>query len=70
MKTRHHRKAKFEGGTDDKENISRVPDKWHKAFHLLFGHGNPHTVAKRLNELWIDPQYELVVVPKRPTRRW
>ena len=61
MKTKHHRKARVYGGTSEKRNISRVPDKWHRAYHLLFGAGEPYIIAKRLNEIWIDPNYEVII---------
>lgn len=60
-KTKHHRKAKANNGGNDKANISKVNDKHHKAFHLLFGTGSPFEVAKILNDKWLDPAYELVV---------
>lgn len=63
----HHRKPKFLGGTDDWENISRVPCKKHKAFHLLFNHQTVYRIAEILNEKWIDKDYILIV--KRRKRR-
>ena len=60
-KTRHHRKPKSFGGGNNKRNIVKIPDKFHRAYHILFGAGNVHDVAKRLNETYIDPDFELVV---------
>lgn len=62
--TRHHRKPRCNGGTNDPENISMVRDDRHCAFHLLFSEGSPEKVAEMLNKYWIDPAYEMVVVPK------
>jgi len=60
-KNRHHRRCKSHGGTYEKSNISIVPKHVHRAYHLLFSNGTPHEVARTLNEVWIDPTYELVV---------
>lgn len=61
--TRHHRKPRCCGGSDCEENISWVPSNQHEAYHILFGHGGDvNLTVKRLNELWIDPKYQLVVV--------
>ena len=60
-KTKHHRKPACMSGGNNKRNIVRIPDKFHRAYHLLFGPGDPHEIARRLNETYIDPDYELVV---------
>ncbi len=59
--TRHHRKPKCMQGSNHPSNISMVGNKPHRAFHLLFRHGNPHYIAKMLNKLWVDPDYIFVV---------
>jgi len=59
--SRHHRKSKHAGGTNDKENISRVSDKKHRAFHLLFSHGNPYKIASVLNKIRLDPDFKITV---------
>ena len=64
QQTKHHRLPKCLGGTDDPSNISFVRDDRHRAYHLLFSEGSPDKVVMRLNKYWIDPAYELVVVPK------
>lgn len=64
--SRHHRKCKSNGGTDDVRNISTVSRLHHKAFHILFANFDPHQIATILNNLWIDPDYELVVRRKVP----
>lgn len=60
-KTKHHRRPRVLGGNGEKRNISIVPDHLHKAYHLLFGEGNPHRIAYLLNEYYIDPDYEVVI---------
>lgn len=69
-KSRHHRKARVAGGTNDKTNISIVTKKAHNAYHLLFQEGNPHQVANIINKTWLDPAFELVVQRKRQTLDW
>ena len=73
-RTKHHRRPVSAGGTNEWDNISPVRKKFHDAFHLLFGPGLPEVVAETLNEIYLDPEYELVVrkrkVPlKRPRPR-
>lgn len=60
--TRHHRKPKSHNGSDDESNISIVPEKKHQYFHGLFGTDSVHQIAKKLNEIWIDPAYKLLVI--------
>ena len=42
----HHRKSKSAGGQNTSYNISRVKRKYHIAYHLLFGAGDPHFVSR------------------------
>ena len=62
--TTHHRKARCVQGTSDPKNLSKVPENKHRAYHLLFGHGDPFYIARILNKMWIDPDYEIVVIKK------
>jgi hypothetical protein len=62
MKTRHHRKPRSVGGSDRKDNISRIPEDLHRAWHLLFANNPPHTIANLINEFYIDPDWELTVM--------
>ena len=63
QKTCHHRLPKCCGGADTSENTSLVPRNKHEAYHLLFDHGGDvRRIAQILNEVWIDPKYQLVVV--------
>lgn len=59
----HHRKPKCLGGSDEPSNLSRVLLTKHRAFHQLFGHGGDvRLIAKQLNDIWLDPKYQFVVV--------
>lgn len=58
--TKHHRRPKSFGGGNDDENISHVPANKHRAYHLLFDAGDPRVIAERLNETWIDPQFQIL----------
>ena len=64
MMTNHHRRPVSEGGTRDPRNISRVHDKLHKAWHLLFANKTPYEIANICNQTWLDPEYEFVVKRK------
>lgn len=67
--SRHHRKARSFGGSDNGENISLVPQNKHRAWHLLFDCGAPETVAERINKTWIDPEYVVVAIKKKDIER-
>ena len=62
--SRHHRRCRSNGGTDDNDNLSQVSSIQHKAFHILFLNKNVYEIAEILNETWIDPRFNLVVVKK------
>lgn len=59
--TRHHRKGKCYGGSDHESNISIVSRKKHQAYHTLFGDAYLPDVVRQLNEIWIDPKYEIII---------
>jgi len=63
--TRHHRRQKCHKGTDDPSNISIVPRYLHEAYHTLFKNMNTNQIANELNEVWIDPSFELVARKKQ-----
>ena len=61
-KTQHHRCPKCRHGGEEPQNISMVPANKHRAWHLLFGDGgNPYEVAGVINNIWLNPKFELVV---------
>jgi hypothetical protein len=61
----HHRLPASRGGSSCGDNLSIVPIKLHNAFNQLFG-SNPtaHEVALVLTNIWIDPAFRIVVLPK------
>jgi hypothetical protein len=59
--TRHHRVPRSMGGTNDKRNISLVPENKHVAYHTLFGAGDVEVIVNYLNRVWINPDIELVI---------
>lgn len=63
--SRHHRKMRTNGGTNDPKNMSVVPHNKHVAFHILFGDKTTQQIADVLNEIWIDPDFELIVKPRK-----
>jgi hypothetical protein len=63
--TRHHRKTKALGGTTEKKNISLLPRKKHRAWHLLFpGDWPPERIAKEINDVFLDPSYQFIAIRK------
>lgn len=63
--SRHHRKCRSNGGGDDNRNISYLPLKKHRAWHLLFGNKEPKEIAREINVLYLDPDYEFIVRRKK-----
>ena len=64
----HHRKPKILGGTGrlGSENMVQVLVVKHRAWHCLFGTKTPQDIARIINTTWIDPEWELIPVRKRP----
>ena len=60
--TRHHRLPTSIGGSDDPANISMVSETKHQAWHTLFQNKSAIEICKEINEVWLDPKYELVIV--------
>ena len=60
--SRHHRKCKSHGGSNCARNISIVPFHKHRAYHLLFQNMHVRDIAEYLNQVWIDPDFKLIVV--------
>lgn len=60
--TRHHRKPRKLGGTNEPRNISHITREKHEAWHLLVNHQDIYEVARILNELYVDPDYVLVPI--------
>jgi hypothetical protein len=58
--SRHHRKCRSNGGTDESRNISWVNKYDHQAYHMLFQNFEAERIAEILNNIWIDPAWELI----------
>jgi hypothetical protein len=66
--TRHHRRPRRHKGKTEPRNISAVRRKDHEAWHLLFNHQEPEVIAKMINDVWLDPDYKFVVLPRHKVR--
>ena len=62
---RHHRKPKSRRGRNNDKNISVVNAKCHRSYHQLFGNLLPHEITSVLNDVWIDPDFYLVCMPRK-----
>ena len=61
-KHRHHRKCKVNNGCNQPYNISMVPKHKHRAFHLLFDTNEAPEIARILNDVWINTEWELIAI--------
>jgi len=57
----HHRKPKVRGGSGDKSspNMVCVSIEQHRAYHTLFGTMSVPEIVDVLNNIWIDPEWEI-----------
>lgn len=63
--TLHHRKPTSIGGSKrDKRNHSYIIDIKHCAWHTLFSNYSAETIARIINEKFIDPDYKFVCVKR------
>lgn len=60
--TKHHRKCKFHGGSDNQENISMVPRKKHEAWHTLWGCRTVEKIIEEMNNVWLPPNVKLQII--------
>lgn len=60
--SRHHRKPRSLGGSDEPANISVVTQKHHNAWHTLFSNYSPETIASIITEKWIPKGYRFICV--------
>lgn len=60
----HHRRPRSLSGSSDPQNLSRVLQKHHKAWHLLFKNYDPERIARLINCIWLDPDYEFIAQKK------
>lgn len=63
--TKHHRKMRCHGGGNEEANISYVPRKKHQAFHTVFGNMTTPQMVKVLNEVWLDPAWQITATKKQ-----
>lgn len=61
----HHRKCRSNGGTDEVRNLSRVNMYDHQAWHRLFRNWEAERISEVINEIWLDPDWELVARRRR-----
>lgn len=66
---RHHRRSRARGGDTSPRNLVEVDERHHQAFHLLFPNTHPQEVARILNEIWLDPDWQMTAVRKEPTKQ-
>lgn len=65
MESRHHRKPKSLGGANEPPNTVKVPHTKHEAWHFLFGNMPAHKIFEEINNVWIDPDFKIELVPTR-----
>lgn len=66
---RHHRLPRSRGGTNEPRNISIVEQKQHRAWHRIVGNMTAPEVAAMLSDMWIDPDYYLVAIPRHKVQK-
>lgn len=62
--TKHHRRPRSRGGSNDPYNVSIVSESRHMAWHTLFNNKTIAEIVYELNTVWIDPSYELFIREK------
>jgi hypothetical protein len=58
----HHRKCSSNGGSDAEYNISHPKQHRHELWHALFRNYEPEKIVEEINEIWIDSEYEVILV--------
>jgi hypothetical protein len=61
--SRHHRKPRSIGGTDEERNISNLPIRKHRAWHILFENMTAFEIANEINVRYLDPDW--ILIPRR-----
>jgi hypothetical protein len=61
-RTNHHILPSSRGGSDDNQNIAKVPDKKHRSYHHLFFNLTPDEIIKELVENYWNGQWEWVKI--------
>jgi len=62
--SRHHKRAKVNGGKANRHNISIVPIHKHRAWHTLFETKQPYEIAEEINTRWLDPRYRFLCIKR------
>jgi len=62
---KHHRLPRSRGGSNSAANISILEKKQHRAWHHLMANMNAKEVAKLLSDVYIDPKYYFVAIPRK-----
>lgn len=60
----HHLLPRSQGGKNTKDNMVRVPQALHRAWHLLWRNMLPPEIAADLNKTWISKQWRMVAFAK------
>ena len=53
----HHLIPKSRGGSDDPDNIRRISDKIHRAWHMVFGNMTPDEAVDHIKDHWAPLGY-------------
>lgn len=64
-KHKHHRKCKANGGRNHPHNLSLVTKHEHRAWHLLFGTHEAIEIARIINTVWLDTEWQLTAIKRR-----
>ena len=67
--SRHHRQCRSNNGTNDDSNISIVDQKRHRLWHSLFENLKPEEIFREINEIWLPPDYEIILVRRNNENR-
>jgi len=63
--SKHHRKCLSRKGSNTPTNISIVDEKRHQSWHNIFGNDEPKDIAQHINEVWLDPDWEFICIPRK-----
>jgi hypothetical protein len=73
---RHHRlsRSRSNGNPIDGDicgipNVQVVDYKRHQSFHHLFQDTHPVSIAKELNQNWVDPNFVIIAVSRQDAKR-
>lgn len=59
--SRHHRRCRSHGGSSEPDNISIVDQYRHNFWHAMFRNMTPEQIFDEINEVWIDPAYQIIL---------